>query len=89
MAKGYSLVQGDKTSCGGEIPEVDPTNTLMGLPLLVKAMRLPGESSAVLVGDISLNSVSVRQYAGTLNCTSRCPCQSRFIPLCQKRSYEA
>ncbi|WP_171524053.1 PAAR domain-containing protein, partial [Acinetobacter nosocomialis] len=33
MAKGYYLVQGDKTTCGGKILEGDPTNTIEGIPV--------------------------------------------------------
>lgn len=30
MAKGYYLVKGDMTTCGGKILEGDPTDTVMG-----------------------------------------------------------
>lgn len=33
MAKGYYLVLGDKTTCGGKILSGEPTHTIMGKPV--------------------------------------------------------
>lgn len=33
MAKGYYLVKGDMTTCGGKILGGDPTDTVMGIPV--------------------------------------------------------
>lgn len=92
MAKGYYLVQGDMTTCGGKIREGDPKNTLMGIPVSREGDTVTcGKKSGIfkIVGHIPLNSVNGRKYAGTLNSTSSCPCKARLIPSRRERTYEA
>ncbi len=92
MAKGYYLLLGDMTTCGGKILEGDPTNTLMGI-----AVAREGDSVTCgkhagkfkILGHIPLNTVNGRHFAGTLHSTSSCPCEARFIPSHQERTYEA
>lgn len=92
MAKGYYLVQGDRTTCGGKIVEGEPANTLMGTVVsregdAVICGVFPGTFK--IVGHIPLNTVNGRKYAGTLNSTSSCPCKALFIPSRKERTYEA
>lgn len=44
MAKGYYLVKGDMTTCGGKILEGDPTDTVMGIPLAREQENVTWES---------------------------------------------
>ncbi len=44
MAKGYYLVVGDETTCGGVITEGEPTHTIMGEPSPVNKTVLPAVS---------------------------------------------
>lgn len=92
MAKGYYLLQGDMTTCGGKILEGDPTNTLMGIPVsregdAVTCGKFLGTFK--IMGHIPLNSVNGRTYAGTLNSSSSCPCKAKLIPSHFERTYEA
>lgn len=92
MAKGYYLLQGDITTCGGKILEGDPTNTLMGIAVAREGDKVTcGKHTGIfkIVGHIPLNSANGRKLAGTLNSTSSCPCNARLIPSHQVRSYEA
>lgn len=92
MTKGYYLLLGDMTTCGGKILEADPTNTLMGIAVAregdsVTCGRHAGRFK--IVGHIPSNLVNGRKYAGTLNSTSSCPCNARLVPSRQERTYEA
>jgi len=91
MAKGYYLVVGDKTTCGGVITEGDPTHTLMGKSVAREQDRVtcgifPG--IFIIVGHVPNDSVNGRKFAGTLHSQSTCPCQSRFIPSMVNDTYE-
>jgi hypothetical protein len=91
MAKGYYLVIGDKTTCGGKIIGGDPAHTLMGKAIVreqeqVTCGKVPG--IFVIVGPIPANSIHRRKFAGTLHSQSSCPCQARFIPSITTKTYE-
>lgn len=90
MTKGFYLVLGDMTTCGGRILEADPTSTLLGIPMAregdaVTCGKFAGKF--VIVGHIPLNTLNGRKYAGTLNSISSCPCGARFVASRQQRTY--
>lgn len=92
MAKGYYLVQGDKTTCGGKILEGDPKNTMAGIPVSREQDRVTcGKHSGTynIIGCIPQNRVNGRKYAGTLHSKSSCPCAAMLIPSHRERTYEA
>lgn len=92
MAKGYYLVQGDKTTCGGKILEGDPKNTMAGIPVSREQDRVTcGKHSGTynIIGSIPQNRVNGRKYAGTLHSKSSCPCAAMLIPSQRERTYEA
>ncbi|PLR30090.1 PAAR domain-containing protein [Chimaeribacter coloradensis] len=91
MAKGYYLVLGDKTTCGGMIIGGDTTHTLLGKPVAREQEQVtcgiyPGIFT--IVGHIPCDSVNGRKFAGTLHSKSSCPCQSRLIPSILTNTYE-
>jgi len=91
MAKGYYLVLGDKTTCGGMIIGGDTTYTLLGKPVAreqeqVTCGKYPG--IFIIVGHIPCDSAKSRKFAGTLHSKSSCPCQSRLIPSILTNTYE-
>lgn len=91
MAKGYYLVIGDKTTCGGKIIGGNPDHRLMGKAIAreqeqVTCGKVPG--IFVIVGSIPANSIHGRKFAGTLHSQSSCPCQARFIPSITTKTYE-
>lgn len=91
MAKGYYLVLGDKTTCGGMIIGGDTTHTLLGKPVAREQEQVtcgiyPGIFT--IVGHIPCDSVNGRKFAGTLHSKSSCPCQSRLIPSILTDTYE-
>ncbi|MCQ4968991.1 PAAR domain-containing protein [Enterobacteriaceae bacterium DFI.7.85] len=92
MAKGYYLVQGDKTTCGGKILQGDPKNTMAGIPVSREQDRVTcGKHSGTynIIGSIPQNRVNGRKYAGTLHSKSSCPCAAMLIPSHRERTYEA
>lgn len=91
MAKGYYLVLGDKTTCGGKILGGDPTHTLFGKAIAreqepVTCGQHPG--IYMITGHIPGDSVMGRKFAGTLHSKSSCPCQARFVPSMINDAYE-
>ncbi|MDH2896011.1 PAAR domain-containing protein (plasmid) [Rahnella variigena] len=91
MAKGYYLVLGDKTTCGGKILSGDPRHTLMGKPVVreqepVTCGLNPGMFA--VVGAIPSDLVNGRKFAGTTYSKSSCPCQARLIPSITIKTYE-
>lgn len=91
MAKGYYLVLGDKTTCGGKILGGDPTHTLFGKAIAreqepVTCGQHPG--IYMITGHIPGDSVMGRKFAGTLHSKSSCPCQARFTPSIVIHAYE-
>lgn len=90
MAKGYYLVKGDITTCGGKILEGDPTDTVMGIPVAREQENVTcGKHAGTykIVGHIPNNNANGRKYAGSLHSTSSCPCGSKFIPSRHERTY--
>ncbi|AMR39270.1 PAAR domain-containing protein [Pluralibacter gergoviae] len=90
MAKGYYLVLGDKTTCGGKIIEGTPDHLLFGKPLArdrdkVTCGQHPG--IYMIVGGIPEDTVHGRMMAGTLHSVSSCPCRARFLPSILEDSY--
>ncbi|MFW5401814.1 PAAR domain-containing protein [Yersinia sp. 1252 StPb PI] len=91
MAKGYYLVVGDKTTCGGVITEGEPTHTIMGSSVAREQDRVtcgkhPG--TYIIVGHIPGDTILGRKFAGTLHSTSNCPCKALFIPSMMNDVYE-
>lgn len=91
MAKGYYLVVGDKTTCGGVITEGEPTHTIMGSSVAREQDRVicgkhPG--TYIIVGHIPGDTILGRKFAGTLHSTSNCPCKALFIPSMMNDAYE-
>jgi len=91
MAKGYYLVLGDKTTCGGKILSGDPRHTLMGKPVVreqepVTCGLNPGMFA--VVGAIPSDLVNGRKFAGTTYSKSSSPCQARLIPSITIKTYE-
>ncbi|MBI0249834.1 PAAR domain-containing protein, partial [Yersinia pestis subsp. pestis] len=91
MAKGYYLVVGDETTCGGVITEGEPTHTIMGRAVAREQDRItcgkhPG--TYIIVGHIPGDTILGRKFAGSLHSTSNCPCKARFIPSMMNDAYE-
>ncbi|WP_047607014.1 PAAR domain-containing protein [Rahnella aquatilis] len=91
MAKGYYLVLGDKTTCGGKILDGEPTHTIMGKPVAreqepVTCGQHPGIYK--IIGHIPGDSIMGRKFAGTLHSKSSCPCQARFVPSMVNDAYD-
>ena len=91
MAKGYYLVQGDKTTCGGIIIEGEPTHTLFGKPQARERDRVTCGQNAgkfFIAGGIETDTIFGRKIAGTLDSKSTCPCQARLVPSILTDTYE-
>lgn len=92
MGRGYFLVRGDLTTCGGRIIEGADDHTIMGIPQArdmdrVTCGRYPG--MFIIVGGVPQTDIHGRLMAGTLDSKSSCPCQSRFIASMMDDVYEA
>lgn len=86
MAIGYFLRVGDKTTCGGQILTGDNTMQWYGVAGAREGdMVSCGKHSGgyYIIGGVSSMWLENRQYAGTLESLSSCPCHSRFIPSMQ------
>ncbi|PLR40811.1 hypothetical protein CYR55_05910 [Chimaeribacter californicus] len=91
MAKGYYLVQGDRTTCGGIIIEGEPTHTLFGKPLARERDQVTCGQYAgkfFIAGGIETDTIFGRKIAGTLDSKSTCPCQARLVPSILTDTYE-
>ncbi|MBS0967809.1 PAAR domain-containing protein [Nissabacter archeti] len=91
MAKGYYLVQGDKTTCGGIIIEGEPTHTLFGKPLARERDQVTCGQYAgkfFIAGGIETDTIFGRKIAGTLDSKSTCPCQARLVSSILTDTYE-
>lgn len=91
MGRGYFLVRGDITTCGGRIIEGADDHTIMGIPQArdmdrVTCGRYPG--MFIIVGGVPQTDIHGRLMAGTLDSKSSCPCQSRFIASMMNDVYE-
>ncbi|WP_368545045.1 PAAR domain-containing protein [Enterobacter soli] len=91
MAKGYFLVQGDQTTCGGRILEGASDHTLFGKAIArdkdrVSCGKHPG--TFLIAGGIPNDTIHGRNMAGTLDSVSTCPCNARFVPSMLQDTYE-
>ena len=91
MAKGYYLVQGDMTTCGGKIVDGASDHLLFGKAIARERDRVtcgqhPG--MYMISGGIANDTVHGRKMAGTLDSTSTCPCRARFVPSMTQDTYE-
>ncbi|HFZ8993333.1 TPA: PAAR domain-containing protein [Citrobacter freundii] len=92
MAKGYYLVQGDMTTCGGKIVDGASDHLLFGKAIARERDRVtcgqhPG--MYMIAGGIANDTIHGRKMAGTLDSTSTCPCRARFIPSVTQDTYES
>jgi uncharacterized protein (TIGR03034 family) len=92
--KGYFLFQGDKTVCGGKIIEGAEDTIFNGRAQALEGHAVtcgkhPGRFRVCGgMGDTyNVGGVS-RQFAGTLESYSSCPCRSKFVPLDMSNSYD-
>lgn len=91
MAKGFYLVQGDKTTCGGRIIEGATDHTIFGKAAAREKDRvLCGKHSGtfLIAGGIVNDTIHGRRMAGTLDSESTCPCKAKFIPSMLQDTYE-
>jgi uncharacterized Zn-binding protein involved in type VI secretion len=91
MAKGFYLVQGDKTTCGGRIIEGATDHTIFGKAAAREKDRVlcgkhPG--TFLIAGGIINDTIHGRRMAGTLDSESTCPCKAKFIPSMLQDTYE-
>ena len=91
MAKGYFLVRGDRTNCGGVIAGGAEDHNIFGRPAArerdeVTCGVYPGKF--YIKGGIETDRIHGRRMAGTLDSVSTCPCQARFVPSLLKDTYE-
>ncbi|HAT1610730.1 TPA: PAAR domain-containing protein [Raoultella planticola] len=90
-AKGYYLVQGDKTTCGGRITTGAEDHTLFDKPVAREQDRVTCGKHAGLyriAGGIDNDTIHGRRMAGTLDSYSTCPCKAKFIPSMMDDTYE-
>ncbi|HCJ7369309.1 TPA: PAAR domain-containing protein [Enterobacter hormaechei subsp. xiangfangensis] len=90
-AKGFYLVQGDKTTCGGRIITGAEDHTLFGKPVAreqdgVTCGKFPGIYK--VAGGIDNDIIHGWRMAGTLDSFSSCPCRAKFIPSMLEDTYE-
>ena len=90
-AKGFYLVQGDKTTFGGRIITGAEDHTLFGKPVAreqdgVTCGKFPGIYK--VAGGIDNDIIHGRRMAGTLDSFSSCPCRAKFIPSMLEDTYE-
>ncbi|AUV04335.1 PAAR domain-containing protein [Phytobacter ursingii] len=91
MGRGYFLVRGDKTTCGGKIIEGADDHTIMGIPQARDMDRVTcGKHSGmfIIVGGVPETDIHGRLMAGSLDSQSSCPCKARFIASMMDDTYE-
>ncbi|NHB86370.1 S-type pyocin domain-containing protein [Photorhabdus tasmaniensis] len=82
MAKGYYLLVGDKTTCGGVIITGDQTITFNGRATAREGDHVTcGKHSGtyMIIGGVPSMFSMGRRWAGTLDSVSACPCRARLI----------
>ena len=82
-AKGFYLVQGDRTTCGGRITTGAEDHTLFDKPVAREQDSVTCGKHAGLykiAGGIDNDTIHGRRMAGTLDSCSTCPCKAKFIP---------
>ena len=90
MAIGYYINRGDKTTCGGEVLEGDPTISWDGLIHALEGHRVScgkdGKVYKICGGDPTFTNMG-RSVAGTLDSVSGCPCRAQIIPTILTATY--
>ncbi len=82
MAKGYYLLVGDKTTCGGVIITGDQTITFNGRATAREGDHVTcGKHSGtyIIAGGVPSMFSMGRRLAGTLDSVSTCPCRAQLI----------
>lgn len=90
-AKGFYLVQGDKTTCGGRITTGAEDHTLFGKPVAREQDSVTcGQHPGIyrIAGGIDNDTIHGRRMAGTLDSYSTCRCKAKFIPSMMDDTYE-
>ncbi|HCD3054385.1 TPA: PAAR domain-containing protein, partial [Klebsiella pneumoniae] len=90
-AKGFYLVQGDRTTCGGRITTGAEDHTLFDKPVAREQDSVTCGKHAGLykiAGGIDNDTIHGRRMAGTLDSCSTCPCKAKFIPSMMNDTYE-
>ncbi len=83
MAKGYYLLVGDKTTCGGVIITGDQTITFNGRATAREGDHVTcGKHSGtyMIAGGVPSMFSMGRRLAGTLDSVSTCPCRAEGSP---------
>lgn len=91
MTKGYFIVRGDKTTCGGVVLEGQSNDTLYGKPRAYEGHRVTCGNDGktyTIQGGISFMRAYGRLIAGTLDSISGCPCRARLINSQYNGTYE-
>ena len=90
-AEGFYLVQGDKTTCGGNITTGAEDHILFDKPVAREQDGVTcGKHAGIykIVGGIDNDTIHDRRMAGTLDSYSTCPCKAKFIPSMMNDAYE-
>lgn len=86
MAIGYFLYHKDKTTCGGMIVSGSKDDTYKGRQRIKEGDPVTcGKHSGLFkviggIGDIYKASGAPKQFAGSIESFSSCPCRAKFIP---------
>ncbi|MDU6389862.1 MULTISPECIES: phospholipase effector Tle1 domain-containing protein [unclassified Pantoea] len=99
MAKGFFLYHLDKTTCGGRILSGAPDDTYETGGIIRQQVRAGdpvtcGKHEGRFrvcggMGDTYSVNGAVKEWAGSLDSYSSCPCRARFIPSVQTYTYES
>jgi uncharacterized Zn-binding protein involved in type VI secretion len=90
--KGYYLVRGDKTSCGGQILAGSTIFTLNGHERIREGDPVScgkDGNTYEVTGGIDNFTYHGRRVAGTLDSFSGCPCRSRLLNSIDSSTYES
>jgi uncharacterized Zn-binding protein involved in type VI secretion len=90
MLMGYYINQGDKTTCGGQVLDGDPTISWDGLSHALEGHRVScgkdGKVYKICGGDPTFTNMGIK-VAGTLDSFSGCPCRAQIIPTILTATY--
>jgi uncharacterized Zn-binding protein involved in type VI secretion len=90
MLMGYYINQGDKTTCGGQVLDGDPTISWDGLSHALEGHRVScgkdGKVYKICGGDPTFTNMGI-SVAGTLDSFSGCPCRAQIIPTILTATY--
>lgn len=91
MPIGYFIYRGDRTSCGGEVLEGEPTMSTYHIARAREGDRVTcganGETYAISGGLSYFRSYGQR-VAGSLDSVSGCPCRAQLIPSLRTMTYQ-